>query len=321
MHIGPESFRFSRPENEQNFGDICSISPVFLIDQNNHYYVKTPFNDASWADQKNRETFRPMRLVPEEQAVMTQWGKIRMPQEGEFAYKQWHASDYFNLQERKAVSSCIKENQQLFRSVMITGNRKAEQTPEEDGFFKREGKILHGDFSFAVFIEVKSDTFPDPVRTLCRMGQKQSLFQVTLEEKKDDLEERVRDAFSKETEEPWYYALSDIVLTEEVRYREFCIVEMKSVRNLETSYNQKSTYIKKMRKNRVQYNLIESGSVFYGEFPVAVSEETAPGGNSSGGDGATESGEERLRTLQDLISPNHKKIGYSHIVKIEANHK
>ena len=42
--IGPESFRLSEKQ-KQDFGYIHEISPLFLMDGQNHIYIKNPFHN------------------------------------------------------------------------------------------------------------------------------------------------------------------------------------------------------------------------------------------------------------------------------------
>lgn len=242
-YIGSESFHFSS-ENKQSFGLIHSVSPVFLIDDKGDYYIKNPFHN------KSDNGYDPMKI--EEKIMETSEGRICLPKEKEYNPKDGYGEGYYNL-----TYGCVRKD--LFQSEIVVGNRKnGKEETDEDSFFKRETKILQNGFSIAVFIE--AERFPD--KGFAYMGLKKSLFQVTAEEvKRNDLIDKVEKAFEK-GEEPWQYALSDIVIYDVISYDTFCIVEKKEVRNLKTSYEM-TNYVNQLKRSNIQYNLIQSGSVFY----------------------------------------------------------
>ena len=117
-------------------------------------------------------------------------------------------------------------------------------------------------YSFAVFLE--ADEFPS--FSIGYMGRKKSAFSIVANEVECiDLEEKVQKAFSN-SDTPWFYALSDLLLDENTIYTEFCIVEEKKVRNLETILDERN-HVRRMKRSQKQYNLVQSGSVFYKEMP------------------------------------------------------
>lgn len=241
--IGPESFCFGA-EKKQDFGYLHNVSPVFLIDNEGDYYIKNPFHN------KSEKGYLPMKLT--DNMIETSSGRIYLPKEKEYDVKKGYGAGYYNL-----TDGVVRK--ELFRSVFITGNRKSEtEETVKDGLFKREVKWLKRGFSMAVFIE--AETFPES--GFAYMGMKKSLFQITARKVSgNDLIEKVKKAFDVQ-EEAWQYALSDLVVYNEISHQAFCIVEEKQVRNLETNY-QSSNYVNRFRKSEVQYNLIQSGSVFY----------------------------------------------------------
>lgn len=251
--IGPESFSFAASE-KQDFGYIKKISPVFLTDGQENHYIRNPFHNSS-------ETgFRAMEL--EETPFETSAGEIRLPGKAEYNAKTGHGEGFYNLEE-----GTVKKN--LFHTMLLTGNRKnGREDSGEDSFFKREAVRLESGFSFAVYV----DATRLPGRDICYMGQKKSAFLVTAKEVEGNLlASRVEQAFAKEAQ-VWEYALSDLVVSGELRYDTFCIVEEKSIRNLETNHREKN-YIRKIKKSKNQYNLIQSGSVFFKRCPLKLDNE------------------------------------------------
>lgn len=294
-YIGKGSFSF-RSDEKQQFGCIQSISPIFLMDQDGNYYVKNPYcnkkrEEKDVSGKKVTMEYTPMKI---EGNFTTSYGKISLPGEKEFEAKEGHASGYYNLS-----NGLIVEEQDLFKTHTFVGNRKNSSDPnKEDGFYKREVITLKEGFSFAVFIEFSGEEKEKLLKADCNqvpMGYRKSLFKTELTVNiENDLCKYVENAFSA-WDSKWYYALSDLIV-ENVNHESFCVVESKQIRNLETNINHESNN-KRIQKSSIQYNLIESGSVFYCD------------------------GDETKTTIANMIgettiSENVKQIGYNHIVQI-----
>lgn len=251
--IGPSSFQFSSAE-KQDFGFIHRISPLFLTDGEDHIYIRNPFHN------KNEKGYSPM--IMGETAIETSSGALRLPAKGEYNAKNGYGRGYYRL-----ADGLVHDG--LFQSVMVTGSRKnRREAGDEDCFFKRELKCLKEGFSFAVYVE--ADRLP--ADTIAYMGQKRSAFRVTAQEAEgENLTEKVETAFAGETER-WDYALSDLVAEGSARCSSFSIVEEKHLQNLETVYDEKR-HARRLRRSKRQYNLIRSGSVFYGKCPLNISNE------------------------------------------------
>lgn len=251
--IGPDSFSFAKTE-PQDFGMLQNISPVFLVDRENHNYVKNPFHN------KSKETgYAPMEM--EAEMIPTSSGVIHLLKKKEFDAKKGYAGGYYCLYDGTIVHD-------LFHSMMLTGNCKnSRNNSQEDGFFKREVISLKEGYSFAVYAEAERL----PERAIAYMGQKKSAFLVTAQQVEDvDLMVQIQKAFSggKGT---WMYAASDLVVSCTPTYDSFCIVEQKRLQNLETVYEEKN-HTKRLKKSNKQYNLICAGSVFYDHFPLELSQ-------------------------------------------------
>ena len=63
--------------------------------------------------------------------------------------------------------------------------------------------------------------------------------------------------WSKEMLIGWSYALSDLIVKNDATYKDFCIVERKSLRNLTTSFEEG-----RMKRSEVLTHLAKAGSVF-----------------------------------------------------------
>lgn len=269
--IGPKSFSYTSKE-KQDFGSITSISPLFLVNGKEEILVKNPLHNTS------KEEYVPMEM---EAGVETSFGTISVPTEDSYKAKDGYIDGYFNLTTKETLCD-------IFESHVVTGNRKdiPEGQEKKDGFFKRElktfgKKYADDNFAFAVFAEV--DDFPE--KTIGYMGKKKSAFMVEAKEVDDiDLVTMVKNAFKSESG-VWEYALSDLVVAGDMNYTDFCIIQDKQQRNLETDYDEKQ-HLKRMKKSQVGYHLVGRGSVFYQKCGL------------------------------NIDNPNCEQIGYNKIVKL-----
>lgn len=260
--IGKQSFSFDELE-KQSFGQIKEISPIFILNEHNDILIRNPFNNVA------ENGYIPMKMTTE---IETIYGHISMPDKDEYNSKQGYARGYYNLSTGNIVTD-------MFKTVVAVGNRKngEEVQDKKDGFFKRELKnFVNEGYSFALYADIMGEF---PMETVAYMGKNKSAFVVKAEQiidcqvsASDILAKQVENAF-KDSKEIWYYALSDIIVRNDIRYSNFCIIEDKKQRNLQTNHNSKG-YLGKIKKSEVLYNLISRGSVFYKDKP-AVQDDNA----------------------------------------------
>lgn len=266
--IGGESFDFNK--DNQKFGVIESISPVFLINQGKgqkEYIIRNPLNNKAQG-----HGLLPMKLGSEK--ITTSYGAIRLPDKGQYDAKSGLSENFINLETGEILED-------IFQSHIITGNRKnGYQGNRKEGFFKREVYYVKNgqdtDYRFAVIVRSKKDALP--CSCYLRMGQKGAAFlmeaeeigsskdsvsKLFLERTADKLKNLISGGEEAGNTKCFYYAISDLILQEESRYKTFCIVNKKSLRNLSTDLKNG-----KLRRFDKQYNLIEAGSVFYENRPV-----------------------------------------------------
>ena len=147
-------------------------------------------------------------------------------------------------------------------------------------------------YAFVVYAEVKEEqesVFPE--KTVCYMGLKKSAFkfEASLTDKKtiQDVVDDVSNVF-KNAGSQWTIAMSDIVLLAEGDQKygdDFYIISGRKIQNLETQYQSTERgYAKRLKRSKVQYNLLDSGSAFYGT------------------------------CMLNLDNKNHKKLGYNYLI-------
>ena len=259
--IGNKSFSFR--ETEFQMGKLQSVSPVFIVDQEKKtretsYFVRNPLNNLG------KDNYRSMRMQTEK--VRTSSGLLQLPivdeKEG-YTTKTYLNYGYLNIGSSNQTKSEFVGD--MFKSELLTGNKKNEKISDEDGFFKRQ--VIHfsrKDYAFAVFAECEQDALPQ--KMIAHMGLKKSAFLVEcIPVEKNDLEDRIQKAIKGS--DVWYYALSDI-LTEGADFDTFSIVFKKQIRNMETNLKGKH-FLGAVKRSKRQYNLIEAGSVFYEKNPIS----------------------------------------------------
>ena len=258
--IGPESFRFDA-ESPQNFGAIRRVSPLFLLRSERdgeHTLIRNPFHNRA-----EKSGYVPMRLTSK--AVWTSHGEIFLPDAGEYDAKQGYAGGYIDLDHKTVYPS-----DRLFRFAMSSGNQKS-SGGDERAYYRRQTVRLDSDCAFAAYVEADADALPP--ESVAYMGQKRAAFRVTAEPSDaQPIETQVREAFADASETPWFYALSPLRVPADAARRAFRIVKEISQRNLATDYSA-PTPIHKLKRSSVRYNLIQAGSVFYGEPPALSGDE------------------------------------------------
>ena len=136
---------------------------------------------------------------------------------------------------------------------------------DADRLFKREVHQLHKDYEFGVYVKVNGDiTLKD---SIVPMGQKGTLFKVSVEESENNLESEITEHFQKHTPKgrTWHYCLSDVCLLNDVTG--FAILEEKLVRQLHTDLKENRLKGLSLQGHHLLY---KAGSVFYGDDKIPL---------------------------------------------------
>ena len=144
---------------------------------------------------------------------------------------------------------------------------------DADRLFKREVHQLQKDFEFAVYVKVKDGiVLKDGI---VPMGQKGTLFKVSVKESKDNLESKITEYFQNHTPQgqTWQYCLSDVCLLDDVKG--FAILEEKLVRQLHTDLSKNRLRGLDLQGSSLLY---KAGSVFYGDDAISVKTGLEPAG-------------------------------------------
>ena len=136
---------------------------------------------------------------------------------------------------------------------------------DADRLFKREVHQLQKDYEFAVYVTVEKGV--QLMDGLVSMGQKGSLFKISVQESEDNLESKITEHFQKHTPQgqTWQYCLSDVCLVDDVQ--SFAILEEKLVRQLHTDLSKNRLKGLDLQGSSLLY---KAGSVFYGDDVISV---------------------------------------------------
>lgn len=283
--IGENSFSFTG--SNQDFGIIDSISPVFIINSEGQKLIRCPFCMK-----------KDGNLMEMEGSYYTSFGEIHLPKGNEYIAKEGYTHDFYNINTGNIDS---QENKNpLFLKKMITGNNKNDEngklkvkTDHDEGFFKIEKVTIRKGCKFACYVELKEKINNIEKGFIGTMGRGKSAFKVDFidmnsdDDSDEDIDKTVS-AIDWKTDGVWYYCLSDVFLSDRVKYKNFAIVETKETRNLETRLSEKG--ISRLKKSEQVFKLISQGSVFYMNNPIPENEDI-------------------------------KKIGYNHIIKMVVSNK
>ena len=136
---------------------------------------------------------------------------------------------------------------------------------DADRLFKREVHQLHKDYEFAVYVKVKDNFILKD--GIVPMGQKGTLFKVSVQKSENNLESEITKHFQKHTPKgrTWHYCLSDVCLLNDVTG--FAILEEKLVRQLHTDLKENRLKGLSLQGHHLLY---KAGSVFYGDDKIPL---------------------------------------------------
>ena len=252
--IGSSSFDMDS-EQQQDFGRIKSISPIFLR-KNEEYFIPTPFdhNENTEKSADGRIYYTPMSDYGE---VDTLDGKKLYLRD--YDAKLGIADSFTSLSDGHLETS-------LFAPDVRVGINRADRS--DDGFFKKEYVSLARGFAFAVFADIEGEYLSGKVFTVL-LGQGKVPFSV-LFEKADkncatDLGKKIADILKKPSV-PYdrVYCQSDMLTDGCDLYgaMRFAITKTRDHRSFKTvvSENVKGTEIE---KGSTLHRLVAAGSIFF----------------------------------------------------------
>lgn len=281
--IGSKSFNLevkNRLEIQQNFGAIHNIGPLFLIDNQEKLYIKSPYNH-----QKEESTYQPYQL----KAVSSNGIDTSVVLEN-FSGKLGISDSYLRISDKK-----IFETKEIFREEVRVGIFKED---EKSAFFKKGYMALNTEqpiTGFGCFIELDET---NPLLTSIELefqdvlfiGQGKAVCKVTLKKQEETLQHHAQTILAQSCNQNVniYYALSDTLFIENPNYC-YSIIKKEYLRNLITKPKQ----VRKppLKKSNL-YQVVKAGSVFFVKNEDTIAFENA------------------------CHVEDYKKIGMNHIIKI-----
>lgn len=277
--IGEKSFSLNG--GVRNFGKLEKISPIFLrkiCKNSEEIVIPNPFNNKQ--GKEGIDQFEPI-ILEEEFTLSTSFGEIALPKSKEYNPKEGYGDGYYNIN-----TGHLEAIEDIFRTKVATGVRrvtqkdlqelkkknhfqekleKLSQNFDADRLFKREVHQLHKGYEFAVYVKVKDGIVLKDA--IVPMGQKGTLFKVSVQESGDNLENKITEHFQKNTPkgQTWQYCLSDVCLLNDVTG--FAILEEKLVRQLHTDLKENRLKGLSLQGHHLLY---KASSVFYGDYKIPL---------------------------------------------------
>lgn len=237
---------FNPSEQHPDFGKIIDISPVFITGDNGAM-VRTPFDHiVSESKYTPFSKYEFYELPDGRKKLYTQ----------EYNSKEGVACSYMQLKDGAVI-----EMDKIFKSDIRVGiNRNSDQ----DGFFKKEYKILLGNYSFAVYLTL--DDSITPQNNIVQLGQGKSTFVVSFHPEENTLSEQLEKYLGDNV----VYCMSDTFTESDIYDKSaFSVTGIKTYRHFLKNKNQ-------VTKGNGLYNIIEAGSIFIphapGEFISQITE-------------------------------------------------
>ncbi|MDR3259723.1 MAG: type III-B CRISPR module-associated protein Cmr3 [Fusobacteriaceae bacterium] len=240
-NIGNNSFDLE--VEHQSFGRINSISPLYLIDNDNKFYVRTPFDHKAGSFDERTETYTAFEFADKK---ITDRGERLFPKKNEFNAKDGVADSWMSLDGSTVLCN-------LFEGVVKVGIDKSKK---KKAFVKKEYKRLKKGFSFAFFADVDSNF--KFYQNEIFLGQGKSSFSVTV----DECKELTNDILAAKLRSDMVYAQSDIYCSGDPwKMCLFSAIETRDFRVFTTKYEQQSS-LEQYQKHDNHIKLIRAGSVF-----------------------------------------------------------
>lgn len=255
--IGRDSFKIT--QENQTFGKIKSISPIFLYYDGDEtaadkeklpkkgIYLPAPFDHN--VNIENTETYLPYKRADIDDKKEYAPG---------YDPKAGIADSYMHLGSGEIVKS-----KEIFRPTVRVG---IDVKKIDDAFFKREYQMLNKGWSFGIYLTVDDDTVL-PTDKSVFLGQNKAAFKVEFIDKNDendDLTERLENLLTEKSIKGIIYCLSDTFVTSAV-YKDcsFAITQTRDHRSYETKREADKDRPIVIKKGGDLHKLIKAGSVFF----------------------------------------------------------
>lgn len=233
--VGRRGFQFGTVQ-KGNYGKIKSVGSLFLMDENNRYFVPCPLNHCKKDSEGEYEPFQ-----------MEQLGEHIFP--SNFDAKAGLSNDYVCLDEK----GTIVKWEDIFCAHEQVGIQKES---EQKSFFKRKYKMLKSGYRFAFFAEMDEEALTK--REVITMGQQKTPFFLEVKKWDEDLGQKIRNLNTIDLNGySMYYAVSPVIFMEKPSCIAYYISKNKLFQCLQQNQNQTGHIRSKL------YEIVAAGSIFY----------------------------------------------------------
>ena len=243
--IGPESFNINS-DSIQKFGYLKKISPVFLCQNKNSYFITCPKDSGLEFQKLNGKT--NLNLTE---------SKDFIPRLNNFKSKDGPINAFVNplALEKKY----FKDFKDVFRQVEKIGITKGKDGKTDDeAFFKKTSYRLQDGFEFAFILTIDAIEDLSLKDSIVFMGAENSSFIMEIDEINKGVKSFV-EIFKPFEKKDKVILLSDAYLKEDIYdYCDFAITETVDFRNIKSTTNQY-----KFKKANSKRTFIKRGSVFF----------------------------------------------------------
>jgi CRISPR type III-B/RAMP module-associated protein Cmr3 len=261
--IGTKGFIIDGMMNvKADYGEILSISPVFLSDSIGHHWIKTPYNHRKY--EKNYSYFDM------EQGIHTDINReTLLPKQ--YEGKNGLTESFMDIDDEfHPIYDCFDGDDKNTKDLLFTfsDHTRISRRVEREGFFKKQYVRLKDCFGISFYCETKSEGCL-PEEEIVYMGQEKSAFHFRCEEWYETnspiaiMEKKIA-CVGCGNEADVYYAASDIYLPKGIARDDllFSIVVTKPFRTLTYNMAAKNDFCRSRTRSE-EYQLIKAGSVFY----------------------------------------------------------
>ncbi len=255
--VGKEGFMISGDMKvPKDYGEILSLSPVFLTDSHGHRWIRTPLNHV-----KTENTFTAFCMA---RGIRTDINESTLLPIN-YNAKDGLTDTYTDLDDPgHPVKNCIGKKG-LFT---FSEHTRISRRNNKEGFFKKACITLDPNYKISFYCEVKSDDAL-PEKEIVYLGQEKSAFQFCRESVSNmvnpisSLETKIA-SLSAGNQADVYYAASDLYLPQGISKDSllFSIVKTKPFRTLTLNLSGGKNY-RSSRIRSEEHQLVQAGSVFY----------------------------------------------------------
>ncbi len=153
-NIGPHSYRLDTQDG--SYGRIINISPLYLMDDQGAYYVKTPFDHIPGNFEEDEKEYEPFsEYVTDAEPVGAGGVQKRYP--SQYNAKHELADSWMCISQGEKYKKTYK-NKNKKKNLFESDNRVGiDKQKTEKAFVKKEYSLLKRGFSFVFFANVEDD--------------------------------------------------------------------------------------------------------------------------------------------------------------------